>query len=156
MTRLANSSGAGFERACIDALRHSTGFPEMSHREWISAGSPRPAIVTNSPYRNIYGSVRSRSEAVVRGLTPDTDARVECKWQVVPGSVDEKFPLVIENARNVDEPTVIIVTGGGGARKEAVEWMRNAAAFHGNGSILVFTSSDELRRWLQQGSPWAA
>lgn len=48
---------------------------------------------------------------------------IECKWQQTGGSVDEKFPFLIENIRLLGIPT-IIVADGGGHKPGAITWMK--------------------------------
>ena len=52
--------------------------------------------------------------------------RIECKWQQTGGSVDEKFPFMLENAKIENEDVVIFVIDGGGYRMAALEWLKEA------------------------------
>lgn len=56
------------------------------------------------PYTNIYGSNRSKMDIVVG------DLYIECKFQEVGGSVDEKIPFVMENLEQF--PKGMIILGG--------------------------------------------
>lgn len=49
---------------------------------------------------------------------------IESKWQEQPGSVDEKFPFLIENIRTRYPAPTIIIYGGGGARDGMIDWLR--------------------------------
>jgi hypothetical protein len=106
-------------------------------------------LTRNSPYRNIYGG-RSRSEFVCDIRSREFQARIECKWQESSGSVDEKFPYVMLNAENsYPEPHVWLIVDGGGAKGEAVEWLKNAAANSRTKDIKVFSLS-EFRSFLRR------
>jgi len=47
---------------------------------------------------------------------------IESKWQDVGGTVDEKFPYVVENIHLSKMPTIVIVHGGG-CRPGALAWL---------------------------------
>ena len=54
------------------------------------------------PYTNLYGSNRCRIDLVVDGL------HIECKFQNVSGSVDEKLPFCLHNLEQFDGGIVIL------------------------------------------------
>lgn len=55
------------------------------------------------------------------------NTRIECKWQQVSGSVDEKLPYLFLNcSEKMVEPHIIILLDGGGAKPGAIEWLRDA------------------------------
>jgi hypothetical protein len=58
---------------------------------------------------------------------------VESKWQDVGGSVDEKFPYLVENIQQRSPLPTIVVVHGGGCREGAVRWLRN----HCDGQRLI-------------------
>lgn len=85
-------------------------------------------IEKNVPYTSIYGST-SRSEFVYRDLKNNRHIRIECRFQKVKGSVDEKMPYLFFNARDaMPEKEVWLVVSGGGAREKAVAWLKAAVA----------------------------
>lgn len=49
---------------------------------------------------------------------------LESKWQDVGGSVDEKFPYLVENIKRQYPLPTIVVVHGGGCRDGAVRWLR--------------------------------
>jgi len=84
-----------------------------------------PALVSSVPFTTLYGTV-GKSEFVLC-LAPTVQIRIECKWQQVTGSVDEKYPYLLECMKHVPENRVIIVYGGGGAKPAAIQWLRTEA-----------------------------
>lgn len=104
----ANSSGQFAERMVEEMLK-AKGW---SFRRQVVVGV------------SIYGH-RLRADIVVdprpsipKGLV------IECKWQDVPGSVDEKFPYVVENIRaDAYKHPVVVIIGGGKAKLGAVRWL---------------------------------
>ena len=60
------------------------------------------------PYTNLYGSNRARMDFYINGKI---DLNVECKFQKVSGSVDEKIPFCIENLLKQDKDGVLVLGG---------------------------------------------
>lgn len=77
--------------------------PERRHNgDWVT----QCFVVRNVPYVSIYGS-SSRSEFLYRDSALGHDIRIECRWQQVPGSVDEKLPFLYMNAvQAMPEPEI--------------------------------------------------
>lgn len=85
-------------------------------------------VVCNAPYPSLYDDrVYSRSEfLIIDGMRK---IRSECRWQEVPGSVDEKFPYLLECVRKrMPEREVLILIGGGGARETSIRYLIKEAA----------------------------
>lgn len=139
---LANSSGNTLEQT-IAATMVSKGFDVVHYRAWKQAphryGSE--LLLRNVPYQSIYGHA-AKTEFVIHSERRQLDVRVECKWQQVSGSVDEKFPYFYINClEGMPENHVIIVLDGGGAKPGAVAWLRNTCA-----SRLYRSLSNESKR----------
>lgn len=74
---------------------------------------------------------------------------IECKWQASPGSVDEKYPFLVENIETGTYPTIVILDGGGYTR-EAGEWLRDQVKTTNN-LINVFNQG-EFQRYVSGGN----
>lgn len=72
---------------------------------------------------------------------------VESKWQDATGSVDEKFPYLVENIRTRYPAPCIVVLDGNGYRPGAADWMRRQV--DGRKLIGVFTFT-EFRVWCNR------
>lgn len=68
---------------------------------------------------------------------------VESKWQETPGSVDEKFPYLVENIRQHYPCPTIVVCGGSGSKLGAIEWLRRQI----DEKLIGVFSIDEFLRW---------
>lgn len=66
---------------------------------------------------------------------------IECKWQDVPGSVDEKFPYLVANIKTCYPSPTIIILDGGGYRSGAAVWLRQQV---GDNLIAVYSLSEFL------------
>lgn len=69
---------------------------------------------------------------------------IESKWQGVGGSVDEKYPYLVENIRHCFPCPVIILADGDGARPGAIRWLQSQ--IDGQHLFAVF-SLKELIKW---------
>jgi hypothetical protein len=104
-------------------------------------------VVKNVPYRSLYGC-QSRSEFLI--TDESRKVRVECRWQEVSGSVDEKFIGLLRNAIEcMPESEVLIFHGGGGARIAAINWVKREASRCGSKKIHI-VSTDEFPRWVRR------
>lgn len=73
---------------------------------------------------------------------------IECKWQQVGGSVDEKFPFLVLNiTMRYPAPTIVLLDGGG-YRGGSETWLRKQA---GNGNFTHVFSMAEFSKWVNQG-----
>jgi len=104
------------------------------------------SIRRSVPYINIYGS-KGRTEFVID--TKTKSIRIECKWQQSSGSVDEKFCYLYHNCLIMPEKTIIIVIDGDGARKSAVEWLKNIANNTTSKELYVFNLC-EFIKWVNK------
>lgn len=133
----ANRSGKTLETTITGTLL-SKGFKCVSYRKYMKYiekhGQEKAdqefgteLLLRNVPYVSIYGH-NGNSEFLLLSARYGIHARIECKWQQVAGSVDEKFPYLYLNCLEaVPEDHVIIIVDGGGAKKEAVNWLKRAA-----------------------------
>lgn len=72
---------------------------------------------------------------------------IESKWQDATGSVDEKFPYLVENIVKRYPCPAIVVVAGGGQKPGSVEWLRNQV----DGEKLVGVYNlEEFLSWLNR------
>jgi hypothetical protein len=134
----ANESGKILEQQVTNALLIK-GFTTIKHKDWIKLTSEQKKgrkLISDAPYTSIYASIgekagiktrSSRSEFIISDDQTDTFCRVECKWQAVSGSVDEKLPYVYLNAiESWEEKEIIVLIDGKGWKQNAVNWLKDA------------------------------
>ena len=137
----ANKSGKILEGVVSNALI-PRGFDIIPYREWIKltqAQKEQRYLIKNAPYISIYKVAEtehvptpssqslSRSEFIISDPQNNIFCRVECKWQAVSGSVDEKLPYVYLNAiERWEEKEIIILIDGKGWKKGALYWLKKA------------------------------
>lgn len=124
----ANLTGKVLEDL-VASIFHSHGFADMDYAEYARLGglfSKRELLVRNAPYQTIYGH-QGKTEFLVVSESRGLRFRIECKWQQTAGSVDEKFPYLIENCKTMPEPMVVILIDGRGYKDGALAWLKKAA-----------------------------
>ena len=102
--------------------------------------------------QSIYGTTL-RADFVVHNLVEYPRGLViEAKWQDVGGSVDEKFPYVVANAKTgaYGRP-VLLVAFGPGIRPGPIEWVRTQV----DERFVGVSTFEELMSWLQRRVPVA-
>ena len=125
---LANSSGRVAE-SMIEAMLSGLGyFPVRQHKIGLGIyGTPIQADIWLNWARGFPN-----------GLI------IESKWQGSSGSVDEKYPYLVENIRRCYPCPVIILADGDGARPGAIQWLKQQ--IDGAHLFAVFTLK-ELVTW---------
>lgn len=146
----SNRSGQFLEQM-VEREFTSRGIPVF---DWIDTGDNGDIfaphfLLRNVPYTSIYGC-QSRSEFVYRHFRSAMDIRIECRWQQVPGSVDEKLPYMLQNAqRAMPEPEVWLIIDGAGARAQALNWIKREAGLIHEKTIRVLRLP-EARQLIKQ------
>lgn len=72
---------------------------------------------------------------------------IEVKWQGSAGSVDEKFPYLVENIRSRFPAPALIVLAGGGYKPGAEKWLR--AQVDGE-SLVAVCNLDQFQMWCNR------
>lgn len=136
--RTANITGNTLEQTVVGTL-NSKGFRLVGYNEYsrykdikgMDAADQkygRELLLRNVPYESIYGHA-AKTEFLLTSARYNKLIRIECKWQQVSGSVDEKFPYLYLNCLEaMPEQEVIIIVDGGGAKLGGIGWLKNAAA----------------------------
>lgn len=136
----SNHSGDFLERA-IEGEFRQRGVEVFAYSTMGNNGDMFASrfLLKNVPYTSLYGC-QSRSEFVFRNFRLGTDIRIECRWQQAGGSVDEKLPYMLLNAiRHMPEREVWLIIEGGGARAEAIDWLKRECAQVAAKTIRVLT-----------------
>lgn len=95
----------------------------------------------------VYGRALE-ADLYIQGLARFPDGLViESKWQDSSGSVDEKFPYLVANIKTCYPCPVIVMAGGGGARADAIRWLK--AQIDGVHLIAVL-NLEELVTWCNR------
>ncbi|MDQ7822456.1 MAG: 4-diphosphocytidyl-2C-methyl-D-erythritol kinase [Candidatus Eremiobacteraeota bacterium] len=123
----ANVSGNLLEHT-VKNVFSSKGFLIVRSQDWHKSPDlfTKELLVTNVRYTSVYGH-QGTTEFLLISDKHQKKIRIECKWQQVSGSVDEKLPYLYLNCiEAMPEDHIIIIIDGGGWKQGAVEWLRNA------------------------------
>lgn len=124
---LANDSGNILEQT-VKTIFSAKGFTKALYREWNR--NPQKygdeLLLMNVPFTTIYQH-GGNTEFRLISKRYNMDIRIECKWQQVAGSVDEKLPYLYLNCiEAMPENHIIIIIDGDGWKKGAITWLKNA------------------------------
>ena len=73
--------------------------------------------------QTIYETTRKCDFFIINRDRFSDDLIIECKWQQVSGSVDEKYPFLLFNIIKTGIPTIVLMDGSG-YKKAALEWLK--------------------------------
>jgi len=126
----ANTTGNALERFAEHTLKQH-GYTEfINHKDQVFA--MRNTIggrqYSTQPYcgQSIYDTKRNCDFLVINQEKFPEGLIIECKWQQVGGSVDEKYPFAVHNIMKIGVPTIILIDGGG-YKKSALTWLKSQA-----------------------------
>lgn len=149
-----NATGKSLENQ-IELLLNNQSYATIEYKDWVkNKETDGKFLVKQFPYISIY-ETKCRTEFVL--IENERRIRIECKWQQVSGSVDEKFPYLYLNAvERWEEKESILVVDGGGYKPKALEWLKTSAknkvgfADKPDKAIAVYTFT-EFMIWVNKG-----
>ena len=113
-----NATGRSLENQ-VELLLNNQSYETIEYKEWVkNKETDGKLLVKQFPYISIYES-KCRTEFVL--IDNGRRIRIECKWQQVSGSVDEKFPYLYLNAveRWEEKESILVVADIDERRLEA-------------------------------------
>ncbi|MBP9016445.1 MAG: hypothetical protein KBG17_01710 [Paludibacteraceae bacterium] len=83
-------------------------------------------LLENVPFTTVYNH-NGNTEFLLISEKFNLKIRIECKWQQVAGSVDEKLPyLYLNTIEAMPEDTIMILIDGNGWKTGAIKWLKDA------------------------------
>jgi hypothetical protein len=73
---------------------------------------------------------------------------IECKWQQLGGSVDEKYPYLVHNIKEQSPYPAIILLDGESYKPEAKKWLKRQV----DEKLLGVFNMGEFTKWANQGN----
>ena len=153
----ANKSGQVLE-STVEATLQRHGYfnirqyvPKKQQREYILTATLLPKRYARQVYigtgiyeTDIYVDFYViGSDAIPSGLI------IECKWQQIGGSVDEKFPYLNLNIKDCYPAPAVVVLDGGGMKPGAITWLKkqvdsnqNLLAVHTLASFIAWANNN--------------
>ncbi len=123
------SSGNLLEQT-VKTVCKQKGFKIVSYTEWEKKADKyvKELLLTNVPYKTIYKH-QGKTEFLLKSARFNLEIRIECKWQQVAGSVDEKLPyLYLNSLEAMPENHIVVVIDGKGWKAGAIPWLKETAA----------------------------
>lgn len=74
---------------------------------------------------------------------PEHELIIESKWQDAVGSADEKLPYLVANIRERYPYPAMLVLGGGGWKRGAIEWVRKQV----DDKLIGVMSVEQFMKW---------
>lgn len=97
---------------------------------------------------SIYGTKRKCDFIIYHPELWPEGLVIECKWQQIGGSVDEKFPFTVHNIKEQSPYRTVLLLGGGGYKRSAEEWVRNQV----DDKLLHVFNMSQFQSWVNKGS----
>lgn len=118
-----NSNGNNFEDIIENTIKKRYVF--IANKDFNSYLKQKKPIYTKQFYigNNIYGKKRICDFVLFHPKKHKNLLIIECKWQQSKGSVDEKYPFLLENIKQSRKKTYIVIDGGG-YKKAALIWLK--------------------------------
>jgi len=137
---VGNHHGTVLEQQ-VCALLVSKGYTQVVSDVFDTAQTP-VFVRQYRRFKTLYGA-KMRLDVLLKHPQrwPESLA-IECKWQQSVGSVDEKFPYVVENMKALPIPAAVLLAGGGYS-KRAAEWLLSQETER----LTIVEGLDAIIRW---------
>ena len=147
--RQANITGRMSENQIRERIK-SAGYMEIKNKDF--------SIHTKSFFNNIfvrqcligtgiYGTKLYADLLLYHKEKHPNKLAIEIKWQQVSGSVDEKFPYIVENIKKKFPCSGIIILDGNGYKKGAKKWLEDQV----DNKFLGVYSLSGFIKWANNG-----
>jgi hypothetical protein len=122
-----NVTGNQLEVA-VKTVFSGKGFQIVNYRVWEKDPEKygKELLLENVPFTTIYEH-KGNTEFLLLSEKYKFKIRIECKWQQVAGSVDEKLPyLYLNSIEAMPEKMIMILIEGAGWKAGALKWLKDA------------------------------
>lgn len=120
-----NITGNQLEVA-VQTVLLNKGFEIEMYRKWQKNKEKygEELLLKNVPFETIYEH-KGNTEFLLSSQKYDLRIRIECKWQQVAGSVDEKLPyLYLNMIEAMPERDIMVLIDGEGWKQGAKTWLK--------------------------------
>jgi len=123
----SNITGNQLEVA-VKTVLTGKGFELVNYRIWDKnkENFGNELLLENVPFTTVYEH-KGNTEFLLISKKYKLEVRIECKWQQVAGSVDEKLPyLYLNTIEAMPEKSIMILIDGSGWKSGAIRWLKEA------------------------------
>jgi len=145
--RKAGKMGKEFEKSVANML-DDIGFIEIDKKDVGDSISMKWYCRQYKKFVGIYGKVLTIDLLLFDHDHFPNKLAVELKYQSVGGSVDEKFPFVIQNMRKLFRDHGIkglLLLNGGGYNTNAVKWSKGQQ----DENLFVVEGRSDIYNWIE-------
>lgn len=146
--RQANKTGNSLERF-VAFILDDKGYQRISPaREFFAfVSSKQPIYATQCIAGKDYYNRNWRVDFIVYHPEKWPNCLViECKWQAISGTVEQKYPFVVQSIKKNIYPAIVILDGGGYS-DEAKNWLCSQA---GSGNLIDVMDQGGFQRFAAQ------
>lgn len=148
----ANLTGSILEKQVINRIKNA-GYKQIQNKNrdfYRVKELPVDKIFVQHCFigDSIYGEAMKVDILLYHKTKYPDKLAIEIKWQQVSGSVDEKYPYLVSNIKEVFPCRAIIVIDGGGYKKGALKWLKNQT----NLKLIGVFSLSEFLKWVNKGN----
>jgi len=98
--------------------------------------------------KTIYDTKRICDFLIINNAKFPEGLIIECKWQQIGGSVDEKYPFLLYNIIKTGVPTIVLLDGGG-YKPAAMQWLKDQA--NPMRALMAVYNMSELQKEVNNG-----
>jgi hypothetical protein len=108
--------------------------PKKRRRDWLLYSNEPAKRYAKQVYigSGIYGTAIYVDFYVFNSVAIPDGLIVECKWQQVGGSVDEKLPYLNLNIQTCYPSPAVVLIDGEGMKKGAINWLTRQVDYNSN------------------------
>ena len=145
----ANRTGKELERRVAELLEEF-GYSRVSANSFFRLMDREKPIYARQCIagKNIYDKDRRCDLAVYHPKHFPDCLMIQCKWQGVSGSVDEKYPFEVLSI-NANKYDTVIILDGGGYSPGAERWLKEQA---GKDRLLEVMNPGQFQRFIRDHS----
>ena len=142
---LESQVAAVFEHSGFKNINSATVLMAIVNGDDLSSLGSRWYTTQIACERNLYKAKFKTDIFVFCDTNWPKGLHIECKYQGMGGSVDEKYVFTAMSLKKLKSPSMLIVTGGG-ARNCAIEWIRSEETK----TFKFCASLDQFNNWVHQ------
>ena len=145
--RKASNMGKAFEKDVVGML-NDVGFIEVTKQDVDNTHPMKWYCRQYKKFVGIYGKLLTIDLLIFDQEHFPNKLSVELKYQSVGGSVDEKFPFVIQNMRKLFRDhglKGLLLLNGGGYNTNAVKWSKGQQ----DENLFVVEGRSDIYNWIE-------
>jgi hypothetical protein len=142
----ANFNGKMLEEQVISIIK-AAGYVQIKKDKEAKTGYTKYFITQCFMGDGVYNTKLYSDVVLYNSVKYPEKLAIEMKWQQTPGSVDEKYPYLVLNIKEVFECPAIIVIDGEGYKRGALDWLKDQK----DDKLIEVFNLTEFLKWSNSG-----